>query len=171
METASWEDAVAFCRKLSEKEGKDYRLPTEAEWEYACRAGTTTPFGFGSILNGEQANCDGGNPYGTSTKGPYKKETAAGGSYRPNAFGLHDMHGNVSEWCEDWYDAKYYEGSPSEYPAGPASGSIRVSRGGNWFCGAGHCRASFRLGRYPGVRYDDQGFRVATTVSSSSPSR
>ena len=102
VERVSWNDAVVFCKRLSEKEGRAYRLPTEAEWEYACRGGTTTPFHFGRILNGKQANCRGDQPYGTETKGPYLGETASVGSYTANAFGLYDMHGDVWEWCSDW---------------------------------------------------------------------
>ena len=171
VEMVSWEDAVEFCRKLSAKEGQKYRLPTEAEWEYACRAGTTTPFSFGSVLNGEQANCAGNYPYGTDTKGPMKAETTPVGSYRPNAFGLYDMHGNVWEWCQDWYDAEYYGKSPNEDPLGAASGSNRVFRGGCWYGDAWFCRAAFRLRDDPSFRDDNLGFRLARTVSSSSPSR
>jgi formylglycine-generating enzyme required for sulfatase activity len=166
VECVSWEDAVAFCRKLSAKEGQEYRLPTEAEWEYACRAGTTTPFSFGSVLKGQEANCDGNYPYGTTTKGPFLGRTTKVGSYAANAFGLYDMHGNVWEWCADWYDAEYYKHSPSEDPPGAASGSYRVYRGGGWFLDASGCRASCRRGGVPGYRGAILGFRLARTVSS-----
>ena len=171
VERVSWEDAVAFCRKLSAKEGQEYRLPTEAEWEYACRAGTTTPFSFGGVLNGEQANCDGNYPYGTNAKGPYKEQTVPIGSYRPNAFGLYDMHGNVWEWCQDRWDAEYYGKSPSENPPGAASGSGRVIRGGCYVRNARYCRAAYRHGLEPSHWSSIMGFRLARTVSSSSPSR
>jgi formylglycine-generating enzyme required for sulfatase activity len=166
VECVSWEDAVAICRKLSAKEGQEYRLPTEAEWEYACRAGTTTPFSFGSVLKGQEANCDGNYPYGTTTKGPFLGRTTKVGSYAANAFGLYDMHGNVWEWCADWYDAEYYKHSPSEDPPGAASGSYRVYRGGGWFLDASGCRASCRRGGVPGYRGAILGFRLARTVSS-----
>jgi len=106
VENVTWGEAAKFCQELSsllkeQRAGRVYRLPTEAEWEYACRAGTTTPFHFGSDLDGRQANCEGTQPYGTSREGPSLKRTTKVGSYRPNAFGLHDMHGNVAEWCQD----------------------------------------------------------------------
>ncbi|MBC8426491.1 SUMF1/EgtB/PvdO family nonheme iron enzyme [bacterium] len=168
VETVSWEEAMDFCRKLSATEGVEYRLPTEAEWEYACRAGTTTPFSFGSSLNGDQANCDGNYPYGTLTKGAYKKQTVTVGSYAANAFGLYDLHGNVWEWCSDWYDGKYYAGSPVDDPTGPTGGSRRVCRGGSWDGDARGCRAANRDRYVPSYRYGSLGFRLARTVSSPS---
>jgi formylglycine-generating enzyme required for sulfatase activity len=135
VECVSWNAAQEFLGKLNASHGMSgvrYRLPTEAEWEYACRAGTTSPFSFGGVLQGDQANCDGRYPYGTSSKGPYLERPSAVGSYEANGFGLHDMHGNVWEWCQDWYDGDYYSSSPSEGPAGPSSGSSRVLRGGSW---------------------------------------
>ena len=145
MENVSWEDAQEFLHRLSQKEGKQYRLPTEAEWEYACRAGTTGPFSFCAACNGRQANCNGSEkPYGTTTKGPWLVWTTAVGSYRPNAFGLYDMHGNVEEWCSDWYDEKYYATSPPENPAGPSSGSERVVRGGAGVDRPVSCRSAAR---------------------------
>ena len=192
----SWHDAVAFCNKLSELEGKDpyyrirniererlgakpgidsaevsiaggtgYRLPSEAQWEYACRGGTTTPFYFGSALNGKQANCDGDYPYGTEMKGPDLGQTTTAGSYSANAWGLHDMHGNVWEWCEDWYGEDYYEKSPAIDPAGPTAGSSRVYRGGSWLRNAWGCRSADRSKHASGSRYDDLGFRVALVPS------
>ncbi|HEX7378460.1 MAG TPA: SUMF1/EgtB/PvdO family nonheme iron enzyme, partial [Pirellulales bacterium] len=131
VESVSWEDAVAFCGKLSDfagerAAGRRYRLPTEAEWEYACREGATTPFSFGSQLNGREANCAGNYPYGTTEKGPLLERTTTVGSYRANAFGLFDMHGNALEWCADWYDSDYYATSPVNDPPGSAAGSFRV---------------------------------------------
>ena len=165
VEKVSWDDAVEFCRRLSNlpeerAAGNTYRLPTEAEWEYACRAGTTTPFHFGSVLNGKQANCDGGLPYGTETKGPYLQRTMRVGSFAPNAFGLYDMHGNVYEWCADWYDSDYYKNSPVSDPRGPSSGSYRVFRGGSWYYYARGCRSAYRSRDTPDGRYDSLGFRV-----------
>ncbi|MCE9551856.1 MAG: SUMF1/EgtB/PvdO family nonheme iron enzyme [Planctomycetes bacterium] len=125
-----WPDANEFCKKLSEKEGKHYRLPTEAEWEYACRAGTLTPFNWGSTADGTQANQDGNRPYGTTTKGPHIKHLTPVGSYKPNAFGLYDMHGNITQWCQDFWEDNYYSHSPVDDPQGPKSGSMRIYRGG-----------------------------------------
>ncbi|MDA1016077.1 MAG: SUMF1/EgtB/PvdO family nonheme iron enzyme [Planctomycetota bacterium] len=166
VERVSWEDAVEFCRRLSNlpaerAAGNTYRLPTEAEWEYACRAGTTTPFSFGSVLNGKQANCSGNYPYGTDTKGPYLQRTMRVGSFAPNAFGLYDMHGNVWEWCSDWYDSDYYKNSPVSDPKGPGAGQFRVLRGGSWYVDAGFCRSAVRYGFSPDYRFNGLGFRVA----------
>jgi len=166
VEMVSWGDAVEFCRWLSatpaeKSAGRVYRLPTEAEWECACRAGTTTPFHFGNQLNGREANCNGELPYGTETKGPNLERTTTVGSYQPNALGLYDMHGNVNEWCQDWHSGAYYNYSPSEDPAGPATGSCRVRRGGGWVNDAGGCRSASR-GRGAPVKRDTlRGFRVA----------
>jgi len=168
VETISWSEAVDFCKRLSEmpeekKAGRKYRLPTEAEWEYACRAGTTTPFYFGGQLNGRQGNCDGTVPYGTDMKGPYLKETSAVGTYPANAWGLYDMHGNVYEWCSDWY-GDYPSGSLTN-PSGPATGLQRVSRGGCWGSDAVGCRSADRGRLGPSIRADDLGFRVALSSS------
>ncbi|TAF50831.1 MAG: tetratricopeptide repeat protein, partial [Oscillatoriales cyanobacterium] len=113
VENVSWNDAVSFCQKLSEKTGKTYRLPSEAEWEYACRAGTTTAFHFGETITPDLVNYDGNNPYGSAPKGLYRQETTPVGSFPPNGFGLYDMHGNVWEWCADpWHGS--YNGAPSD---------------------------------------------------------
>ena len=165
VEQVSWNDAVAFCRRLSEmpaerSTGWIYRLPTEAEWEYACRAGTGTPFHFGSELNGTQANCNGEYPYGTDQRGPSLGRPTPVGSYAPNAFGLFDMHGNVWEWVADWYDDRYYGRSPVDDPPGPQSGTYRVRRGGGWLSLAVRCRSANRDRDEPDVRHYDVGFRV-----------
>ena len=157
VETVSWDDAVAFCKKLSElpeekKAGRVYRLPTEAEWEYACRAGTKTAFHYGNSLSSKQANFNGNLPYGGADKGPYLERTAKVGSYAANAFGLYDMHGNVWEWCQDWYDENYYKNSPREDPPGPTQASYRVVRGGCWIAHGGYCRSANRNGFEPGFR-------------------
>lgn len=154
----SYQDAVDFCKWLSEKEGKTYRLPTEAEWEYACRADTTSPYFWGSSLNGDKANCDGDNPCGTSTKGKDLGRTTKVGNYDPNRWGLHDMHGNVCEWCADWYDA--YDATSQSNPKGPNSGTNRVLRGGSWGHYAGSCRSANRNFNDPTYRYDSYGFRL-----------
>ncbi len=165
VERVYWDDALNFCQKVStmsseQAAGRIYRLPTEAEWEYACRAGTTTPFHFGSQLNGREANCDGNNPYGTTKKGTYLERPTAVGSYSPNGFGLYDMHGNVLEWCLDRYDKAYYATSPMDDPTGPASGWAHVSRGGGWSFSSRSCRSAYRWYE-PFDRADDLGFRVA----------
>ncbi len=151
VEQVNWNDAVEFCDKLNAQEslpsGYRYALPTEAQWEYACRAGTTTPFHFGSTLNGTEANCNGTRPYGTEIKGSYLERTTVVGSYPPNAWGLYDMHGNVFEWCEDMYDA---------------SGSYRVNRGGSCGLDAAYCTAGFRGRAGPGLRLGRIGFRAAS---------
>lgn len=113
VERVSWKDAVEFCQKLSALTGETYRLPSEAEWEYACRAGTTTPFYFGKTITSDLVNYDGNYPYGSGPKGTYRKETTEVGQFPPNAFGLYDMHGNVQEWCADTYHDSY-QGAPTD---------------------------------------------------------
>ena len=170
----SWNDAVAFCRWLSQKEGQAYRLPTEAEWEYACRAGTTTQFWHGDDPEGL---ADVGNVSDVTAK-PKLREwagnivrrdgyafTAPVGMFRPNGFGLYDMHGNVNEWCADWYDEGYYRVSPVDDPAGPAAGPERVLRGGDWRTNPWGCRAAYRCRWAPSYGYYCHGFRLARSVS------
>ena len=165
VETVSWDDAVEFCQKLSalpeeHKAKRKYRLPTEAEWEYACRAGTVTPFHFGGELNGLQANCEGKFPYGTSMKGAYLGKTTLVGSYAPNAWGLHDMHGNVWEWCADLYGMQ-----PKDRQDTP-SGGDRVLRGGSWSSSAKDCRAAKRLRLTPVNKSNNRGFRVLMSLEN-----
>jgi formylglycine-generating enzyme required for sulfatase activity/serine/threonine protein kinase len=162
VENVSWHDADAYCHKLVERTGWKANLPTEAQWEYACRAGTTTPFSFGTELNGTQANCDGTNPYGTPEKGPNQKRPCTVHSYAANAFGLYGMHGNVSQWCRDWY-GEYEPDKPTD-PEGPDVGTRRVMRGGSWFSVAKNCRAARRTDFPPDYRCNDVGFRVAFSV-------
>ena len=130
VENVSWEDIQEFIRKLNREEGKKYRLPTEAEWEYACRAGTETPFSFGKCLSTDQANYDGNYPMPGCGKGAYREKPAPVKSFAPNAWGLYDMHGNVYEWCEDWLGV-YPSGAVTD-PEGPSNASVRVLRGGGW---------------------------------------
>ena len=168
VETVSYDEALAFCKKLSDlpaekAAGRKYRLPTEAEWEYCCRAGTSTPFHFGNELNGTQANCDGNNPYGTTKKGPNLGKTSPVGSYPANAWGLYDMHGNVWEWCQDRH-GDYPEG-PVTDPSGPEAGSFCVLRGGSWFDVAANCRSAFRNWIAPSLRSLRFGFRLALSSS------
>ncbi len=158
VENTSWEDGQEFCQRLSQQDGKPYRLPTEAEWEYACRSGTTTPFSFGETISTDQVNYNGKYPYGTGRKGAYRKETTAAGSFPTNAWGLFDMHGNVWEWCQDWFGP--YPESDVIDPQGQNSGDSRVLRGGSWGSYATQCRAAIRSVNAPGYRYNYIGFRV-----------
>ena len=159
----SWNDCKEFIRKLNRQEGENkYRLPTEAEWEYACRAGTTTPFFTGQCISTDQANYNGNYPMPGCSKGRYRKKTIDVPSFLPNAWGLYDMHGNVWEWCEDWYDKNYPSGHVTD-PEGPSSASSRVRRGGSWGYSAGYCRSAYRGFSTPGHRRDLLGFRFART--------
>ena len=160
----SWYDAVAFANWLSEKKGKRFRLPTEAEWEYACRAGTSTPFNTGNNLTTNQANYDGNFPYNNNPKGVYRQNTVAVNSFAPNTLGLYNMHGNVWEWCSDWFGGTYYDECKANgtvtNPVGPATGSRRVIRGGGWDDFAVFCRSAERSGDAPGHRNANVGFRL-----------
>ena len=171
VEQVSWEDAVAFCRTLSARaeevtSGRVYRLPSEAEWEFACRGGASMsrPFHFGAALSSTQANCDGNHPYGGAAKGPYLQRTSALGSYPPNAFGLFDMHGNVWEWCADWYGKYRRTKSACKDPQGPKAGSARVLRGGSWHNAPRQCRAANRDQFPPLSSHSSSGFRVAFSL-------
>lgn len=161
----TWHDAVEFCQRLSglpaEKQaGRMYRLPTESEWEYACRAGTTTVFHYGDDLSSTQANFNGHYPFGDGQEGPFLNRTTAVGSYAPNAFGLYDMHGNLHEWCADRYQRDYYKDCPAVDPQGPQSGSSPVIRGGDWYSDARDCRSAFRYADAPDGTFYALGFRV-----------
>ena len=158
VEQVSWEDCQEFLKRLRDQDKKPYRLPTEAEWEYACRAGTTTPFYFGPTISTDQANYDGNYTYGSGKKGVYREKTTPVGTFPKNAWGLHDMHGNVWEWCQDWYGD--YTTSAVVDPQGPNSGESRVLRGGSWFNYPDYCRAAFRYWHEPGFRYKLIGLRV-----------
>ncbi len=162
VESVSWFDAVEFCARLAKKAGRAYRLPSEAEWEYACRAGTTTPFAFGETITPEFVNYNGEYPYGKAKKGKNRGETVPVGSLGvANAFGLFDLHGNVWEWCQDWYGT--YPSEPQTDPAGQEKGGSRVLRGGSSYdfglVGV-LCRSAFRLNLRPDDRNDGFGFRV-----------
>lgn len=157
----SWEEAVEFCEKLSAKEGVEYRLPTEAEWEYACRAGSTAMYCFDDELSklGDYAWYE-RNAYEADEKYPHRI-----GQKKPNAFGLYDMHGNVWEWCRDWYGEDYYATSASNDPTGPEDGSARVYRGGSWYNTARSCRSANRNRYAPSLRSNSRlGFRVASSL-------
>jgi formylglycine-generating enzyme required for sulfatase activity len=160
VEQVSWDDIQTFLQKLNAKTGKNYRLPTEAEWEYACRAGTATTFNTGDNLTTAQANYNGNYPWKNYPKGEYRQKTIPVGSFAPNAWGLYDMHGNVWEWCSDWYSSDYYKNSPSNNPKGAATGSYRVIRGGSWDFSADYCRSAYRGSNDAVIRNDSFGFRV-----------
>ena len=160
VEKVSWEDIQVFLQKLNAQTGKTYTLPTEAQWEYAARGGTTTPFSTGNCLSTDQANYNGNYPYQSCAKGQYREQTTEVGSFAPNKYGLYDMHGNVWEWCQDWYDADYYKNSPTNNPKGQSTGSSRVLRGGSWRNFARLCRAAYRDDGTPGNRYSISGFRL-----------
>jgi formylglycine-generating enzyme required for sulfatase activity len=160
VEKISWNDCQNFIKKLNEKTGKKYRLPTEAEWEYACRAGTTTPFHTGNNLTTEQANYDGNYPYNGNPKGISRKKTTPVKTFQANAWGLYDMHGNVWEWCNDWCGTSEEKNNPtSPY----TSGSNRMMRGGSYFSHANYCKAAYR--RYYSDSFKDYttGLRLACT--------
>ncbi|NET61435.1 MAG: formylglycine-generating enzyme family protein, partial [Symploca sp. SIO2E6] len=165
VERVSWYDAVEFCARLSQKTGRRYRLPSEAEWEYACRAGTTTPFHFGETITTDLANYDGNYTYGFGSKGKSSEETTSVGSFGvANDFGLYDMHGNVWEWCADhWHDN--YIGAPTDGSAweydNDNENCYRLLRGGSWNYLPDYCRSACRFSNYPGhSRNLNIGFRV-----------
>lgn len=169
VENVSWNDATEFCRKLGARTGREYRLPSEAEWEYAARAGTTTPFAFGDTITPEIVNYNGNYPYASAAKGTYREKTVpAGGLGIANGFGLYDMHGNVWEWCQDWYHASYSTiagDAPTDGSAwlgGEQKG--RVLRGGSWGSLASYLRSADRSGYSPGSRYVSLGFRVVAVA-------
>ena len=164
VEHVSWDDAKAFCKNLNEMNagtlpsGYEFDLPTEAQWEYACRAGTTTMYSWGNELNGDKANCDGTFPYGTEKEGVFLVRTTPVGSYLPNPWGFYDMHGNVWEWCRDWHEA--YKGDATD-PVGPAHGTWRVIRGGGLDSTAAGCGSAQRSSTEPTNDVYCLGFRVA----------
>ncbi len=168
----SWNDATAFCKWLSRKEGKTYRLPTEAEWEYACRGGTTTRYYSG---DDPETLAKVGNVADAMIKAKFPAEkctikasdgyvfTAPVGSFQPNSFGLYDMHGNAYEYCSDWFDEDYYAGSPVDDPTGPRDGELRVLRGSSWLTVQVHARSADRGGIVENTATNCGGFRVART--------
>ena len=165
VESVSWDEAVAFCRKLSERAeeraaGRSYRLPTEAEWEYAARAGGTAPFAFGESFNATHGNFDAAYPYGEAEPAAGVGRTTPVARHPASAWGLHDMNGNVWEWCADWYAEAYYSTLPLRDPPGPAAGRYRVLRGGAWKNQATACRAAYRNALAPHQRDAATGFRV-----------
>ena len=174
VDSVVWEDAAAFCEALSALPAERiaeriYRLPTEAEWEYACRAGTDTPFHYGTSFSSRQANFKGKWPYGGANEGPFVGRPTPVGLYEANAFGLYDMHGNAWEWCQDWYGPDYYATSPDADPLGPESGQRHVFRGGGWGVRADYCRSAHRSHAIEPRQYlYSLGFRVAMTDENAS---
>ena len=166
VDRVSWKDATEFCEQLSGKTGRVYRLPSEAQWEYACRAQTTTPFYCGETITTDLANYVGEHTYLSEPKGIYRHETTKVGAFPPNPFGLYDMHGNVWEWCADpWHE---------DYTGAPADGRVwesdrdtshRVMRGGSWHDPPNLCRCAVRLKFNPAEGEDFFGFRVMTAPS------
>jgi formylglycine-generating enzyme required for sulfatase activity len=173
VERVSWDDATEFCARLFRYTKREYRLPSEAEWEYACRAGTTTAFHFGETISTDLANYCGTNEeygaYGRGEKGVYGKETNDVGLFSPNQFGLHDMHGNVWEWCmDDWHDN--YEKAPNDGSAwlkNVKTASSKVFRGGSWSYDPRNCRSAYRFIITRAARDSNVGFRVVCCAPSS----
>ena len=175
VEQVSWDDAVEFCDRLAIHTNRQYRLPTEAEWEYACRAGTTTPFHFGETLSTDYANYDGSNEeygaYGPGVRGEYRRETTPVGQFEGvNEYGLSDMHGNVWEWCQDYWHGNY-EGAPTDGSAwlSSAESKMRILRGGSWINNPRGCRSAYRNGDDPDDRDFIAGFRVCCSAPRSLP--
>lgn len=167
VEHVNWEDAQEFCRRLSARTGKQYRLPSEAQWEYTCRAGTTTPFYLGETLTPELANYRGTATYNNCPQGKNRQQTTEVGMFPENDWGLHDMLGNVWEWCSDnWH--KSYEGAPSEGSAWVDRDRTKtngVLRGGSWYSYPKNCRSAVRVNAARGIRYSIVGFRVCCMPS------
>jgi formylglycine-generating enzyme required for sulfatase activity len=163
VEQVSWLDALEFCRRLSNRTDQRYGLPSEAQWEYACRAGSTTPFHFGATLTPELANYNANHVYGNGPTGTYREQTIDVASFPANGWGLHDMHGNVWEWCEDhWHDSYNFapgDDQPWLIPVA-ADEEPRLLRGGSWLDGPRNCRSAFRVHSQPDGAYFDVGFRV-----------
>lgn len=160
VERVSWKDAQTFCERLSKRTGRNYHLPSETQWEYACRAGTNTPFSFGETITVSVANFNGEHTFRDEPRGVYFHSTNAGGRFPPNAFGLHDMHGNLWEWCADnWLDD--YSASPRDGSSYQNKGSrYRVARGGSWHEPPALCRSAARLQVLETDADEFMGFRV-----------
>ena len=168
VENVSWDDAVLFCQKLSQRTGKNYRLPSEAEWEYACRAGTKTPFSFGDNITTDLVNYNGTYPYKSAPKGKYREQTTDVGTFPPtfppNPFGLYDMHGNVWEWCEDDWHENYIDAPTDGSAWNSQSGSnTKLLRGGSWSGLARYCRSADRNRYSRDNRNFNDGFRVVSS--------
>jgi formylglycine-generating enzyme required for sulfatase activity len=165
IEEVSWHEAIEFCDRLSRKTQKTYRLPSEAQWEYACRSGTTTSFHFGETITTDLVNFDGNYNYAKASKGEYRKATIDVGSLPPNAFGLYDMHGNVWEWCMDtWHGS--YDRAPNDDTAWiDKNGGLRLIRGSSWSTNPHNCRSATRNYNDPTNCRNNLGFRVICLLS------
>jgi formylglycine-generating enzyme required for sulfatase activity len=164
VERVSWNDAQAFCEQVRARSGRAIALPTEAQWEYACRAGTETPFNTGSTISTEQANYNGNFMYGNPVKGVHREKTTRVGSFKPNKFGLYDMHGNVWQWCQDLYTEHYENLNPTDpLNINITDGTAHVLRGGSWGSTPGYCRSAFRYYDSPDYRRYNIGFRVVVS--------
>jgi formylglycine-generating enzyme required for sulfatase activity len=170
VDKVSWEDAKSFAEILNKKNNtSEFRLPTEAEWEYGARGGTVeTMYHTGDTITPEQATFNGTIPFALNLRQDYRKSPTPVGSFPPNEFGLHDMHGNVWEWCNDWYNINYYKNSPGKNPPGPKEGEMRVLRGGSWFRYAGQIRAATRYKNRPVGQFADTGFRLVKSKQLTS---
>ena len=155
-----WDD----CRQFAAAAGDGLRMPTEAEWEYACRAGTRTPFNFGGAISTDNANYNGTKAYRDGPTGVFRNKPMEVGSFKPNAWGLYDMHGNMLEWCADWYGKDYYTRSPVDDPPGPAEGTTYVQRGGSFYYSAEMCRSAYRIAFASNMRHGYSGFRAVLDV-------
>ena len=162
VERVSWIDVHEFLRRLNARGEGRFRLPTEAEWEYACRAGTTTAYAFGERLSTDEANYDGRYPLPGQEQGIYRERTTRVGSFRPNPWGLYDLNGNVWEWCEDEYCP--YPDQPVRDPLGRCGSTLQVIRGGSWYFGADSARCALRYTHEPQLLGFSIGFRVARDI-------
>lgn len=161
VDSVSWEDATNFINKINKDNSYAFRLPTEAEWEYSARGNTkNVMYHTGNAITTDQANYNGSIAFGLNLREKYRKSPVEVASFPPNAFGIYDLHGNVWEWCSDWYGEKYYADSPENNPPGPDTGDMRVLRGGSWFRYSGHIRAATRYKNKPSGQYADTGFRI-----------
>jgi formylglycine-generating enzyme required for sulfatase activity len=171
VDSVSWYNASELCKKLSEKTGRTVHLPTEAQWEYACRAGTTTPFNTGTTISADQANYKGDDVYGKGKKGEFRRKTTPVGMFKPNAWGLYDMHGNLFQWCADWYGKDYYATGHNIDPVGPASGpdarttnGPKILRGGSWISPPHDCRSAYRYPDSAVMHHPYFGIRVVVDL-------